>query len=80
MAITWAIFNENRHFNIPLEPGRFEFSEYEVCFCIDVHLWQLHELFSSPHLHGEIQIFNVADEIATWYEDFSSSINFSSEF
>ena len=27
-----------------------------------------------------MQIFNVADEIATWYEDFSSSINFSSEF
>ena len=23
---------------IPLEPGRSEFSEYEVCLCIDVHL------------------------------------------
>ena len=66
--------------NIPLEPGEDELFSSTVRLCTGISSLELQEIFQSLHFHDEMWNLSVADEIATYYNDFSSFRDLSSVF
>ena len=62
------------------ESAKSEFSVSGIRFCTESSMFQLQPVFRLLCFHGEMYTFTVADEIATWSNEFSSFQDISSRF